>query len=1753
MMQQFTLRSMISLSIILFYGFSLFGQNCPSTTLTSQAEIFSFYCDSVDGDLIIDDSFSGSIVDLDPLNTIQSISGDLIVRNCPQLGNLQGLDVITSIGGDLIIQDCGGITSMGNFPFALESIGGDFIFLNNASFGALAMNNLSTVGGIFEIKDNQQMSSIQFAGLTSIGSEFRLTSNTFTSLNFSTLQSIGGIFRILACIASGGQDLSTFSLLNSVGADFTIQDNQGINSLDGFGNLTNFNSGFYVINNDFLQSIDGFSGISTALVVVITGNLELSSIDGLISLSTIFDDLRINNNGGISSLNGFSNLTNISGDLEIVNNQVLSSPPSLGSNNSSNSSLLDLNGFSSLSTIGGDLDIRSNSIINSISGFSSLQSSSNIYLEDNIDMGALSGFDNYQNCGNNLLVRNNSALQTINGFSSLTTVGNTFRLDNNDACTSISGFDNLTSTGDEFNINWNQILTQINGFNNLTTVPGYFNITFNDGITTINGFQNLNTTEKVRIHTNPQLNSVTGFENISTLTSGMDLYNNSVLSMCCWVSPLYQALPSNPDVNIFNNATGCNSFMEMGGAAPTLSCGNPPSFSTGADDCLAQFAFDDPVATDDCIVSNYVTSLVDANGTVVYTNVPAISGASFNYSLPVGDNILTYIAEDGFGNTSSCQIILEVVDDIDPVWDLAGSSLILTGECGIDDPLSILASNAPQALDNCSTVIVESDSQILTGSCGNETIYTDTYTAIDASGNMATPFVVSLTMVDTEDPVLLGGIPDVTINCGDTYPSIPAITAFDNCAGDLTMAIIPNSTTSPGDCMLGSIAEINTMIWTVDDGCGNTTQYTWTVTVTNDFDVDLGPDVIECNSSSYQITAPAGSSYVWSTGATTQSITVTADDNYEVTVTSTNGCCSIDDINVVFSTGPAVTATGGVIDCSGTATMITANSSVGGSTFNWAGPGGFNSTDQSPQITETGTYTVIVTDPNGCTSSTTAEVTPDTNVPDLVATGGVLDCMNTSISLSSTSSSGTTFAWSGPGGFSSTMQNPSVTTAGSYTVIVTAANGCTNATSVTVEDDTNSPIVNLTSSNELSCLDNEAVLSATSSDNMSQYNWSGPNAFTGNTASVTVMMAGTYTLTTTASNGCTSMNNIDVDSDNSVPTINATGGELNCATSIIMLDASSNSNTVTYAWSGPDNFNATIPNPNVSLVGTYTLVITETNGCTATTTVEVTEDSTPPTISSTNGVINCTSSSVSLSATSSDTESTYQWSGPNGFSATTAIADVSVAGTYQVIVTAANGCTASTTSEVTIDITEPSLSISNTQVNCTEANITITADYAAQAAITWTGPNGFISEENTIVIDMNGVYEATIIDNENGCSSTSSIEVDEDFTLPTAAATGGVISCTETNIQLTATSNIDDATYQWVGPGGYSSILQNPSVDEEGIYTLVVTSSNGCTAQATAEVSTDSSLPNANVSGENLTCTISQVDLIGTTTTTGATGSWTGPDNFESQDDNITVAVAGIYSYTVVSENGCSITASYEVLNDTDLPEGMIITGEVDCDDQSQVLELDIAESSTVVWTGPNGFSSSNTDISVSDNGVYSAFIVGSNGCTTTIEYNIDLIFDYNTQINTVDATDTNDGSAEIVLSGGQSPFNIIWDNGQTGFNATDLEPGIHTVQVTDGNGCTSTFEFTIATMTFVTDDADDFSILVYPNPVMEQLFIDRGVMDIESVMIFDNQGRLMKNISVNNMNEIIELDCKDLASGMYNLVLSNRNKIVNVKITKAH
>ncbi len=150
-------------------------------------------------------------------------------------------------------------------------------------------------------------------------------------------------------------------------------------------------------------------------------------------------------------------------------------------------------------------------------------------------------------------------------------------------------------------------------------------------------------------------------------------------------------------------------------------------------------------------------------------------------------------------------------------------------------------------------------------------------------------------------------------------------------------------------------------------------------------------------------------------------------------------CCTryIQDVTVLgVSLVPTVTPTGGTF------------------TYAWTGPNSFTSTQASPSVGYAGTFNLTVTNSaNGCTATTTATDTKDTNLLGATATGGRIDCTITSVQLQgSTTATDVTYARTGPGGFTSAVQNPIVTTVGTYTLTVTKTGStCTSQATTAVD------------------------------------------------------------------------------------------------------------------------------------------------------------------------------------------------------------------------------------------------------------------------------------------------------------------------------------------------------------------------------------------------------------------------------------------------------------------------------------------------------------------------------------------------------------------------------------------------------------------------------------------------------------------------------------------------------------------------------
>jgi DeoR/GlpR family transcriptional regulator of sugar metabolism len=323
-----------------------------------------------------------------------------------------------------------------------------------------------------------------------------------------------------------------------------------------------------------------------------------------------------------------------------------------------------------------------------------------------------------------------------------------------------------------------------------------------------------------------------------------------------------------------------------------------------------------------------------------------------------------------------------------------------------------------------------------------------------------------------------------------------------------------------------------------------------------------------------------------------------------------------------------------------------------------------------------------VTGANGCTSTASITTTQDIVAPTAGITnntvGGstVLTCVRTAISVTATG--GVSYAWDNSLGSSA---NASITAPGTYTVTVTGANGCTSTASITTTQDIVAPTAGITNntvggSTELTCV--RTAISVTATGGVS-YAWD--NSL-GSAAAASITDPGTYTVTVTGANGCTSTASITTTQDIVAPTAgitnNTVGGstELTCVRTAISVTATGG---VSYAW---DNSLGSSANASITAPGTYTVTVTGANGCTSTASITTTQDIVAPTAGITNNtvggstVLTCVRTAISVTATGGVS---YAWDNSLGSSAN---ASITAPGTYTVTVTGANGCTS--TASITV-------------------------------------------------------------------------------------------------------------------------------------------------------------------------------------------------------------------------------------------------------------------------------------------------------------------------------------------------------------------------------------------------------------------------------------------------------------------------------------
>ena len=782
--------------------------------------------------------------------------------------------------------------------------------------------------------------------------------------------------------------------------------------------------------------------------------------------------------------------------------------------------------------------------------------------------------------------------------------------------------------------------------------------------------------------------------------------------------------------------------------------------------------------------------------------------------------------------------------------------------------------------------------------------------------------------------------------------------------------------------------------------------------------------------------------YSWDDPGTQSNATATGlpAGSYVATVTDAAGCIGSDSA-VVNEPAPVSVDLGpdtSVID------SIILDAGSGFTGYDWS----TGATTQTLVVTNTGTYSVIVTDVAGCTATDSVVVTVTPSGPTATAAGTDASCNGGCDGTATGSATGGTppysYLWDDPN--SQTGATASNLCAGSYMLIVADAASMEDTAYVTIGEPT--AITTTTSSTDASCngaCDGTATTSPAGGTGAYTYSWS--NA--GTTSGIIGLCSGTYTVSIADAAGCSIADNVTVGEPTAI-VLTTTSTDASCgnADGTATVNAAGGTGAYTYLWDDPAT--QTIATANALLAGSYTVVVTDASNC-SNSEVAIVNDTGAPAATATSTDVSCNGAadgSATVTATGGTTPYTYSWDDP---AAQTASNATNLAGgTYSVLVTDASGCIAG----VAVTITEPAvLTVAATGTTVTACS---NSDGTASAAVSGgTSPYTFSWSSGGTTQNVTGLTAGTHtvdVSDANGCTATDAVTIGQITAISVSISGTNVTSC-----------GLSDGTAAIVITGGATPISVLWSTGETtdsisglsaGLYTVSVIDSMGCAGGSTNILITEPPSLTAVIVGTDLSsCGAGDGSAI------AAVAGGVAPYQYIWSNGDSTSSISGLpagtHSVTIIDANGC--TASDAVTLTEPAAFTTIVTGT----DATCNLGTDgYADLTTTGGVSPFNYLWSNgdmlEDIGGLAAGTYYVDITDANGCAASDSVVINepsaMVLTFTVQ--DASGCGATDGAASVSVTGGVSPYGYVWSNGDTTSTASNLGAGTHYLTLTDANEC---------------------------------------------------------------------------------------------------
>ncbi|MCB9197659.1 MAG: T9SS type A sorting domain-containing protein [Flavobacteriales bacterium] len=545
------------------------------------------------------------------------------------------------------------------------------------------------------------------------------------------------------------------------------------------------------------------------------------------------------------------------------------------------------------------------------------------------------------------------------------------------------------------------------------------------------------------------------------------------------------------------------------------------------------------------------------------------------------------------------------------------------------------------------------------------------------------------------------------------------------------------------------------------------------------------------------------------------------------------------------------------------------------------------------------------------------------------------------------------------------------------------------------------------------------------------------------------------------------------------------------------------------------------------------------------------DDVTPPTITAPTDIIvaanstGCTATGVSLgSETTSDNCSGAVTVSNN---APTIFPEGITTVTWTATDAAGNSSTSTQTVEVVNGVgVSGSTSISVTDVNCNGGNdgsidITQTGG-VTPISFSWTGPSGYTSADEDPSNLIAGGYSATITD-AIGCFITGTITVNE----PTAIT----ISINQTNpstcgigngsIDATVAGGVPSYGFEWDN----SEVTEDISGLSAGVYVLTVTDAHNCISMSTVTL-VDPAAPIVVVdSVHHVSCHGIMDGEIFTTVSGGSTPytyDWDN-DGIGDLDDleDVSSLGGGIFNLFLSDAAGCTALASATVIE----PDAISVSSastDVLCFGGSTGTATLTSSGGTGVLTESWG----GEDPAALSMGTYTYTVTDDNGCVATGSVSISEPTELTLNITGNDEINGNDGSVDLTVSGGTSPYDYIWNNSEITEDLSGLTAGTYSVNVTDDNGCNSSTSITINSQVSIFE-LNGISVNVYPNPSNGLIYVQLNELIEGEIEVYDALGKMVMNQPLLSLNTSIDLSTQE--GGLYLIKIRSGEsvKVMNV------